>query len=175
MQDPASNAPVVRAAKSFEIERIREIERISATRFVGTDRAALVDDEPADAETLADRIASNGLWVAAEGAGPVAFVMFRQVEGCAYVEQIDVLPSHAGRRLGAMLLDVVAELAREQGLAALTLSTFKDVPFNAPYYRRLGFVDLPDGALSPGLLAIRDEHIARGLDESARVFMRRDV
>jgi hypothetical protein len=60
------------------------------------------------------------------------------------------------------------------GLDGLSLSTFREVPWNAPYYRRLGFVDVADEALTPGMRAIREEHLARGLDEDARVFMVRD-
>ncbi|MDC0721826.1 GNAT family N-acetyltransferase [Nannocystis bainbridge] len=162
-----------RPARAAEIGRVREIEQISATRFVGTSRAAIADDEPTDVDTLARRIAEGGLLVAAADEIPVAFVMFRELEGCAYVEQIDVLPSHARRAIGAALLDTVTAVARSRGWAALTLSTFKDVPFNAPYYRRLGFVEVE--ALTPGMAAIRVEHEARGLDESSRVFMRREI
>ena len=163
----------IRPACADEIERVREIERVSATRFFGTDRAWLAEDEPTDARTLAERIGSGGLLVATEADGPIAFVMFRSVEGCAYVEQIDVLPSHARRGIGAALLEAVAGVARARGWPALTLSTFKDVPFNAPYYARLGFVEV--AALTPGMAEIRAEHEARGLDETARVFMRREV
>jgi len=163
----------LRGAKTSEIERVRAIERASATRFLGTARAALAEDEPTDAATLAARIASGGLLVAEEGGEAVAFVMFREVEGCAYVEQIDVAPSHERRGIGARLIEAVADLARERGWPALTLSTFKDVPFNAPYYRRLGFAEVEE--LTPAMLAIRAEHVARGLDESMRVFMRREV
>jgi hypothetical protein len=59
------------------------------------------------------------------------------------------------------------------GLAGLSLSTFREIPWNAPYYRRLGFVEV--AALTPGIWEIRAEHLARGLDEDARVFMVRDV
>jgi predicted N-acetyltransferase YhbS len=163
----------LRGAKTSEIERVRQIERASATRFLGTARAALAEDEPTDAATLAARIASDGLLVAEEGGEVVAFVMFREVEGCGYIEQIDVLPSYARRGIGARLIEAAAEAARSRGWPALTLSTFKDVPFNAPYYRRLGFADVE--VLTPGLAAIRAEHEARGLDESMRVFMRRVV
>jgi len=163
----------IRPARRAEIQRVRQIERLSATRFLGTDLASLADDEPTDAETLERRIAEGGLLVAEESAEAVAFVMFREVEGCAYVEQIDVLPSHAGRAIGAALLQAVAAIARRRGLAALTLSTFREVPFNAPYYRRLGFVEV--AVLSPAMQDIRREHEARGLDETARVFMRREV
>jgi GNAT superfamily N-acetyltransferase len=163
----------IRPARADEIERVRDIERISASRFLGTDRAELADDEPTDAATLAARIGQGGLLVAVDAQVPAAFVMFREVEGCAYVEQIDVLPSHARRGIGADLLEAVAKLARARGWPALTLSTFKDVPFNAPYYARLGFEEV--GALTPGMSEIRAEHEARGLDETTRVFMRREV
>lgn len=163
----------IRPARADEIAAVRDIERVSASRFLGTDRAELAEDEPTDAATLARRIAAGGLLVAADGDAPVAFVMFREVEACAYVEQIDVAPSHARRGIGADLLDAVTEIARKRGLAALTLSTFRDVPFNAPYYARLGFAVVDD--LTPGMAEIRAEHEARGLDETARAFMRRDV
>jgi len=163
----------IRPSRADEIEAVRAIERTSATRFLGTDRAELAQDEPTDAATLAERIARGDLLVAEEAGAPVAFVMFREVEGCGYVEQIDVSPSHARRGIGAALLDAVAGLARARGWPALTLSTFKDVPFNAPYYARLGFAEVE--ALTPGMLDIRAEHEARGLDETARVFMRREV
>ncbi|WP_374534486.1 GNAT family N-acetyltransferase [Phenylobacterium sp.] len=163
----------IRPARTDEIETVRDIERRSAARFLGTDRAELADDEPTAAAVLARRIEAGGLLVAGDGGTPVAFVMFRPEEGCAYVEQIDVLPSHARRGIGARLLEAVAQLARERGLAALTLSTFKDVPFNAPYYARLGFAVVEE--LTPGMAAIRAEHEARGLDETARVFMRREA
>ena len=99
--------------------------------------------------------------------------MFRALEGCGYIEQIDVLPSHERRGIGARLIEAVADLARARGWPALTLSTFRDVPFNAPYYRRLGFEDVE--SLTPGMTEIRAEHEARGLDESTRVFMRREL
>jgi predicted N-acetyltransferase YhbS len=157
-----------RPARPDEIETIRALERASAQRFVGL-LDALAADEPSPAAVLGARIADGGLIVAVEGGEVVGFVMFRPVEDRAYVEQLDVLPAFEGRRIGAALLDAVTERARAAGLTGLSLSTFREVPWNAPYYRRLGFVAVE--ALTPGMLAIRAEHLARGLDEAARVFM----
>jgi predicted N-acetyltransferase YhbS len=159
-----------RAARPGEIETIRALERASAQRFIGL-MDALAADEPSPAAVLAARIGTGGLIVAVDGDDLVGFVMFRTVEDHAYVEQIDVLPTHEGQRIGAALLDVVSGRARATGLKGLSLSTFRDVPWNAPYYRWLGFVDVADEALTPGMRAIREEHLARGLDEDARVFM----
>jgi ribosomal protein S18 acetylase RimI-like enzyme len=162
----------LRPARPDEIETVRALERASAQRFVGL-MDALAADEPSPAPVLAARIAGGGLVVAVEDQAIAGFVMFRPVEDRLYVEQIDVLPAFAGRRIGAALLDAVTERARTAGLAGLSLSTFREIPWNAPYYRRLGFVDV--AALTPGMTAIRADHLARGLDEDARVFMVRDV
>ncbi|MCY1011701.1 GNAT family N-acetyltransferase [Nannocystis pusilla] len=164
----------IRPARLAEIEAIRGIERASARRFVGI-IDEIVDDEPSPAAVLAARIASGGLLAGECEGAPVAFVMFRPVEDGLYIEQIDVLPAFERRRIGAALLDAAAERARAAGLVRLTLSTFREVPWNAPYYRRLGFVDIADDALTEGLAEIRREHVARGLDESRRTFMARPV
>jgi ribosomal protein S18 acetylase RimI-like enzyme len=163
----------VRLARSDEIEIVRALERASAQRFVGL-MDALAADEPSPATVLAARIREDGLIVAVEGEVIVGFAMFRTLEDRAYVEQIDVAPASAGRRIGATLLDEVAGRARAAELKGLSLSTFREAPWNAPYYRRLGFVDVADSALTPGMREIRAEHVARGLDEDARVFMVRD-
>ncbi|CAN5217535.1 GNAT family N-acetyltransferase [soil metagenome] len=165
---------VSRDAHLSDIPIIRALEHASAQRFVGL-MDALAADEPTPAQVLTARIADDGLIVAVEDETIVGFVMFRPIENRAYIEQVDVLPAFAGRRIGAALLDAVAERARGAGLAGLSLSTFREVPWNAPYYRQLGFVEVADGALTPGMLAIRAEHLARGLDETARVFMGREA
>ena len=164
--------PVLRDARPEDIETVRAIERASARRFIGL-MDDLAEDQPTPAPVLAARIATGGLLTASLDQTLAAFVMFRPVEDGLYIEQIDVLPSHERRGIGARLIEAVAEVARGRGWPALTLSTFKDVPFNAPYYRRLGFADVE--ALTPVMAEIRAEHEARGLDESARVFMRREV
>lgn len=164
----------VRPALATELDAIRALERDSSRRFLGV-MDALAADEPTPLEVLAARVAANGLLAATLEQNLAAFVMFRPLEDSLYIEQIDVAPAFEGRRIGAALIDAVAERAAQAGLARLTLSTFRDVPWNAPYYRRLGFADIPDDALSKALLAVRREHVARGLDEGARLFMQRPV
>jgi predicted N-acetyltransferase YhbS len=165
---------IVRPAQPSEIETVRDLERASAQRFVGL-IDALAADEPSPASVLAARLDAGGLLVAEIDGVLAAFVMFRPVSEGLYVEQIDVLPAFERRRIGAALIDAVARRARAANLARLILSTFRDVSWNAPYYRRLGFIDIDDKKLAPDLLEIRREHLARGLDESARVFMERAV
>ena len=164
----------IRPALILEIETVRDIERTSSQRFVGV-MDALAADEPSPASVLAARIEAGGLLVADVDAEIAAFVMFRPVGNSFYIEQVDVLPAFERRRIGASLIDAVADQARAAELARLTLSTFREVAWNAPYYRRLGFTDIAENELAPDLLEIRREHLARGLDESARVFMEKGL
>jgi len=94
------------------------------------------------------------------------------VDGCAYIEQVSVHPAHAGHRIGAMLLDYVADWAAGQDMPAMTLITFRGVPWNAPYYERLGFRELTDAEVTPGLAARQAD---RGGNSAARVCMLRDL
>ena len=103
---------------------------------------------------------------------PVGFVVADVVDGCVHIEQVSVHPAHAGQRIGAMLLDYVAAWAAEQHMAGMTLITFRGVPWNAPYYERLGFRELPEADVSPGLAARK---AAEGGNFAARVCMLRDV
>jgi ribosomal protein S18 acetylase RimI-like enzyme len=169
------NPPHIRQGTYRDIEIVRDLERRSTVRFEGTDFAHHIGEDPTDAEHLIQRATDGGFLVAVEADRPVAYVIFREVEGCGYIEQIDVDPDYAGRRLGAALLDAVADIGRRRGWPALTLSTYRDIPWNAPWYRRLGFVDWEGDALDEGHRAIRERHIANGLAEDRRTFMRRSI
>jgi GNAT superfamily N-acetyltransferase len=115
-------------------------------------------------------------WVSVDdGDRPVAYLVAEVVDGHAHVEQVSVRPSHARRGLGSALIETLAEWARERGLAALTLTTFSAVPWNAPYYERLRFRVLEEAEIGAGLREIRRAEAARGLDAWPRVAMIRPL
>jgi GNAT superfamily N-acetyltransferase len=97
------------------------------------------------------------------------------VDGAAHIEQVTVHPDHQRRGLGRALIETADRWASEQSLPALTLSTFREVAWNAPYYAGLGFRMLAEDELTPGLLELRAEEAAIGLVPADRVFMRRPV
>ncbi|MFH5879600.1 GNAT family N-acetyltransferase [Arthrobacter sp. NA-172] len=105
----------------------------------------------------------------------MAYLLLEYLGGNAHVEQLSVHPSHARQGLGSELLDVAEELARGEGAEWLTLTTFRDVPWNAPYYRRLGFEELDSNELDDGLRAILECEALVGLTRWPRIAMRRRV
>ena len=101
----------------------------------------------------------------------MGFVSVDIVDGCAHIDQLSVLTDHGGRGIGRALLDEAVRWARASGLAAVTLTTFRDVPWNAPFYRRVGFEVVDDP--TPGLAVVRAGERADGLDGfGPRVAMR---
>jgi hypothetical protein len=83
-----------------------------------------------------------------------------------------VLPDFGRRGVGAALLD---HIAGEYDTPAITLTTYAEVPWNRPYYERLGFRTLTPAEETPGLRAIRATEAAHGLDAWPRVCMRREL
>lgn len=165
-----------RLAELHDADAIRAIEFEAGRRFLSVDMAGIADAPPMDRETVERKIAAREIIVALAADETCAgFVMFEPQPTRIYVQELDVLTSQAGQRIGAALIEQVAHIARTQRLTQLILSTYREVPWNAPYYRRLGFRDIDEADLDAALIARRDAHIARGLDESKRVFMRRDL
>jgi hypothetical protein len=73
------------------------------------------------------------------------------------------------------LLTRICAWAKAQGFAAVTLSTFHDMPWNGPFYRKHGFRDLEPEEWTAGMRAIREQEARHGLAVEARVFMRREL
>ncbi|WP_208114028.1 GNAT family N-acetyltransferase [Actinomycetospora succinea] len=166
---------MIRAARPGELELLRQIEVAAGAPFRDVGMDPIADDTPPSTVVLTGALERGGLWVAAEDDRPVAYLMDDVVDGEAHLDQVSVHPDHARRGIGAGLVEHLAGRARAAGRAAITLTTFVDVPWNAPYYARLGFRALADDELGPGLRAVRRTEAARGLDRWPRVAMRRDL
>jgi GNAT superfamily N-acetyltransferase len=118
--------------------------------------------------------AHGHLWVALAGDVPVGFAHVEVLEATvAHLEEIDVHPEHGRRGVGRRLVRAVCTWAETNGYRAVTLTTFRDVPFNMPFYARLGFDVIPPEELSAALRVVVQDETRRGLDAARRVAMRR--
>ena len=175
--DLRHNGPMrVRAVRPAELPVLRDIERAAGESFRAIGMPEIADDEPLPLDVLADYLHNGRAWVADDdGDTPVAYLIADVVDGNLHVEQVSVHPHWGRRGIGRLLLDHLAEHAAATGVPALTLTTFADVPWNAPYYVRCGFRVLDDADLTPGLRAVREREAGHGLDRWPRVCMRRAV
>ncbi|MFG2982117.1 GNAT family N-acetyltransferase [Streptomyces sp. NPDC048258] len=164
----------IRAARLDELPLLQDIERAAGLCFRDIGMPEIADDEPLPLDELARYQRAGLAWVAADDSdAPVAYLIADRVDGGLHVEQVSVHPDSARRGVGRSLLDHLADRAARDGLPALTLTTFTEVPWNAPYYERCGFRLLDEGGLTPGLREIREQEARHGLDRWPRVCMRR--
>lgn len=85
------------------------------------------------------------------GRPPVGFARIEIVDGHSHLGQLSVLPEYGRLGIGTSLVVAACDWARRRGHRLITLTTFADIPFNAPFYRRLGFRQLGEEELGPDL------------------------
>lgn len=167
---------MIRVARQEDLAHLPDIERAAGAAFRGLDMVSVADDEPPPADVLLGYQQAGRAWVATnEIDQPTAYLIMEVVDGAAHVEQVSVHPDHAHQGLGRQLLDAAEAWARQQGLKVMTLTTFTDVPWNAPYYARLGFQVVPENEWTAGQRRIREHEAATGLDAWPRVLMQRQI
>jgi GNAT superfamily N-acetyltransferase len=167
-----TDACIIRSACPDDLAALPLIEHAAAVHFRTTPYADLAD-EPLSDEANLDR---EYVWVAVDQDDhPIAFAIAHVLDESVHLHELDVHPDHARQGLGRRLIATVADWARARGATALTLTTFADVPWNGPYYARLGFRTLDLTTLSPGLQAVRQAEADAGLPMAQRICMQLDL
>lgn len=165
----------VRPAASGDIEAIRRIEVAAGEMFRGIGMDEIADDDPPTRGEIARAIESRGAWAAVDAADrPVGYLVASRLQGSLHVDQVTVHPDAARRGIGRRLISAADACAEAEGTGALTLTTFARVPWNAPYYRRLGFSEMGADGLPEDLAAVVAHEASLGLARWPRVVMRRE-
>lgn len=161
----------IQLADPGHIPRLNDIELAAAGIFPAGSLPERVRLESLPREALTRAMDQGRLWVALDkDENPVGYAMLEVVGGAALLAQMDVRPEHGRQGLGAAMVRRVARQVGEMGIGELFLTTFSHVPWNAPFYRKMGFEAL-DPAEQPGFVqGILAEERQRGLEN--RVAMR---
>ncbi len=158
-------------ARPDHLEALPEIELAASTLFNGhVPESVPLVNTPQSKFRSAQR--EGRLWVALFGETPVGFALVEMLaQDLPHLEEIDVAPSHGRRGLGTVLIHTVLEWVASGGYQQLTLTTFRSVPWNMPFYARLGFVEIPAHELRPELETVVQEESSRGLERDQRAVM----
>ena len=163
----------IRTARPQDLARLPAIE-LAAARLLAGHAPESVLREATSFAVLQKAQHEGRLWVALLDEVAVGFAHVEVIDNkAAHLEEIDVDPAHARRGLGRRLVLLVCDWAARSGYESVTLTTFRDVPWNMPFYARLGFEIVPPAQLNPALLAIVADETRRGLDPATRVVMQR--
>ena len=162
----------VRAARVEELPLLSQIEQSAARLFLNTPYAFLVNDKPLSLDFVQQQFHARLVWVAAHcHESVVGYAISREVDDTLYLQQIDVEPEHGRRGIGTALVTTVCAWAKQQGYGIVSLSTFRDIPWNAPFYSKLGFEPVNEAELTTGFQQIRLKELEAGLPIFARMIM----
>jgi ribosomal protein S18 acetylase RimI-like enzyme len=161
----------IRPVEPADIDELCEIEVEAGRLFLTVDMPEVAGDVP-DAEGLARAQVEGRAWLATEHDVRAGYVVASIVDGNAHIDQVSVRPRHSGRGIGRRLIEHVEAWGNGLSLRATTLTTFRDVPWNAPYYERLGYRRLEPHEIGPELEAIMEhEATLPGLEPALRCAM----
>lgn len=165
---------IIRLARTEDAMRLPEIERSAASSFRSTaDLAWIADGPPTPAEDYLPLIASGTVWVAEHPKGGLrGFLAAEQAGIELHIKEVSVLSQHQGHGIGRRLIESARAHAEAAGLSAITLTTFRDVPWNGPFYAKLGFEVLVAFSIGPRLASILAQEAERGLPSERRCAMR---
>ncbi|HYC57438.1 MAG TPA: GNAT family N-acetyltransferase [Candidatus Binatia bacterium] len=160
-------------ARADELPLLPHIETAATTLFEGIEAVMslpLINSELAEFEHAH---AAGLLWVArSEDGRPVGFALCERLGQDIHLEELDVHPMHGRQGLGRALVLEVCRHAAAQG-RDVTLTTFREVPWNQPFYETLGFREIAPADVTPELAARIAEETAAGLPPQMRTVMRR--
>jgi GNAT superfamily N-acetyltransferase len=171
MTEIEQGAWTIRSARADELHLFATIE-IDA--FWALHEAGAVACEPTSLplEVLEQSLAQDLLFVAVDGNDrPFGFLAGIRKDGSVHIAELDVVRRWQKRGVGRRLMEAAIEAARAQDAAGVTLTTDRQVAFNAPFYASMGFRILDDEDRPAVLTQILESELAHGADPARRVAM----
>ncbi|RUT97997.1 N-acetyltransferase [Mesorhizobium sp. USDA-HM6] len=167
----------IRPARADDAEALPDIEQSAGLAFRAIPELAwLADGDNVSAERHRVLIAEGACWIAADDKDrPVGFLS-AGIEGDAmHIWELDVRLDRQGSGIGRALLERAVGDARRRGLTVVTLTTFRDVAWNAPFYRKFGFRILEGAEVDDRLSGLLSSEAEHGLPLDRRCAMRLDL
>lgn len=164
----------LRAAQTGDLADLQRVDIAASRLFEPTGLIQETGGPTAiPGEALAAGLSSGLLFVITDPfEQPVGFALARVKSPDLYLDQVSVDPAHGKRGIGAALLSRIIEEADARRLKGVVLSTFRDLAWNGPFYRKHGFVELPRHKVKSWMKALEDIQ-SQTMDVSLRCFMRR--
>jgi GNAT superfamily N-acetyltransferase len=156
--------------------RLARPEDADAFRRTEEDASTLLHEEPSlegvpipesqSAEHYRAMIARGNCLAATVEGELVGFTAAGRIGRELHLHELSVARIHQRRGIGGTLLRALVIDARKCGLSAITLNTYRNIPWNAPFYARHGFIELENLEHRP--------HLSRSLEAAVVAGMPRD-
>jgi GNAT superfamily N-acetyltransferase len=163
----------IRLANEGDLPHLPKIEERTAQLFAPFGLDELFRPDANRLDEMRPYFDANRIWVAEADGTPIGFAMAKVVDENAHLEEVDVLPEYGRQGIGSALIETVCQWAISQKFLAITLSTQKNIPWNMPYYEKLGFVIIPQDKLTPAYQKLRAHERELGLPVDDRLIMKK--
>ncbi|TVY16475.1 Acetyltransferase [Lachnellula arida] len=162
----------IRRARSSDISLLESVERSAAQIFRTVNLGFLADGPTLDPAVLSGMAKSNHLWIAVnDWDQPIGFLGGENFEGNFHLVEVSVAQDFQGRGVGKALMSNMMEQVRREGYKTITLTTYRDVPWNGYWYAKMGFVEVYAQAMGRKYLDIMVQEGKQGLDQASRCVM----
>jgi len=164
----------IRRAQLSDAPQLPDTERSAAALFrADRELAWLADADVTDEAQHRANIQAHAVWVAVTADNAVAGFLSAESFGQElHIWEISVGSVFQGQGLGRRLLDAALTHGQTLGFSALTLTTFRELPWNEVFYRRFGFKTLTEEQLGQRLRQVLDDEVLHGLPAQRRCAMR---
>ena len=180
----APRSQIAQAAADFTIRKARKddlpllgpIERSAAELFRTVGLDFLTYGPTMDESLLSAMSISNHLWVAVnEVDQPIGFAGGEELAGNFHIAEISVSQDAQGKGVGKALMGELMRQAKEEGYPAVTLTTYRNLPWNGPWYHKLGFSEMKVDEMEEKYATIWDSEAQHGHDMNLRCIMRKNL
>lgn len=163
----------VRPARVSDAPSLPSVEISAGTAFLAVPGLEwIAGDGVMSVARHSELIAGGGCWVAADKSGKISgFLAGEAFSDALHICELSVASDAQGQGVGSALVKAAIGWAEAKGKSAVTLSTFRDVAFNAPWYARMGFEELDPGAMGNRMAYVMADEIAHGLPGDRRCAM----
>ncbi|HGN1705601.1 TPA: GNAT family N-acetyltransferase [Providencia rettgeri] len=165
----------IRLALPNDAQYLPAIEASAGLKFADNPKYHWVAE--GDGQTEQDHLAfihQQLEWIAVNDKNePIGFINTEKHEGSLHICELSVCQNWQGKGVGKQLIKQVFTAALAMKMDSVTLTTFRDVPWNAPYYQYLGFNIIEDDKLSLELKGALQAEVEAGFaaqDRCAMIF-----
>jgi len=166
----------IEIAKRDHIPYLQGISRAAAELFPLEDLPFPLRAQTPSPDIFEGALRQQRLWIVLDENKDrvVGFALLAEKCQQIHLQELDIHPEYGRQGLGTMLLKFVISWVKSKKYKQLTLTTFRHLPWNAPFYTKLGFKIIEPSQLNSCLIKLLNQE-SRGLDKSKRVLMILDL
>jgi GNAT superfamily N-acetyltransferase len=163
----SNTSTLLRPYDEAEIEDLRQLERAAHRRYLSLKEYEKFAATPA---INPERFRTGTTRVAEFDGRRAGYIIVQPLDDMLYIASLMVDDGMSGKGIGQRLLEWAEDYASATGVLGTCLATFRVPRWNAPWYRKLGYTEMPMGRIGLNLQAILDRH-ATFLDMKTRIAM----